>query len=77
MFDPQYRRHGIATAALTGLIDYLKTHGNQRIFTQTWSGNERMVALAQKLGFTEYRREDGIRKVRGSTYDGLTFELMR
>lgn len=77
VFDPQYRRHGIATAALTGLIDYLKAHGSQRIFTQTWSGNERMVALAQKLGFAEYRRKDGIRQVRGGVYDGLTFELMR
>lgn len=77
VFDPQYRRHGIATAALTGLIDYLKAHGSQRIFTQTWSGNERMIALAQKLGFAEYRRKDGIRQVRGGVYDGLTFELMR
>ena len=59
-----------------GLIDYLKAHGNQRIFTQTWSGNERMIALAQKLGFAEYRRKDGIRQVRGGVYDGLTFELM-
>lgn len=77
VFDPQHRRHGIATAALTGLIDYLKAHGSQRIFTQTWSGNERMIALAQKLGFAEYRRKDGIRQVRGDIYDGLTFELMR
>lgn len=77
VFDPQYRRRGIASMALTGFIDYLKAHGSQRIFTQTWSGNERMIALAQKLGFAEYRRKDGIRQVRGDTYDGLTFELMR
>ena len=43
VFDPQYRRRGIASMALTGFIDYLKAHGSQRIFTQTWSGNERMT----------------------------------
>ena len=77
VFDPQNRRRGIATTALAGLIDYLEAHSSQRIFTQTWSGNERMIALAQKLGFAEYRRKDGIRQVRGGIYDGLTFELMR
>ena len=77
VFDPQYRRRGIASMALTGFIDYLKAHGSQRIFTQTWSGNERMIALAQKLGFAEFRRKDGIRQVRGGIYDGLTFELTR
>ena len=77
VFGLQNRRRGIASMALTGFIDYLKAHGSQRIFTQTWSGNERMIALAQKLGFAEHRRKDGIRQVRGSAYDGLTFELMR
>lgn len=76
IFDPEDRRHGIAAKALTVFIGYLKSRGSQRIFTQTWSGNERMIGLARKLGFVEYRRKVGIRSVRGGSYDGLTFELI-
>jgi RimJ/RimL family protein N-acetyltransferase len=50
-------------------------HGESEIYIQTWSGNERMIHIAQKIGFEEYRRKIGIRSVRGGTYDGLTFKL--
>lgn len=67
------RRKGYAAAALTLYIKYLQSCGHAKIYTQTWSGNFRMIALAEKLGFVEYRRKPDLRTVRGERYDGLTF----
>ena len=50
-------------------------NGERGIYTQTWSGNVRMIGLAEKLGFEEYRRKKGLRTVAGKPYDGLTFRL--
>jgi RimJ/RimL family protein N-acetyltransferase len=43
----------------------------------TWSGNVRMVRVAEKCGFSLTNREVGKREVRGGRYDGLTFALTR
>ena len=56
-------------------IGYLRQQGVDDIYLQTWSGNERMIHIAQKMGFAEHRRKAGIRTVRGKSYDGLTFRL--
>ena len=56
-------------------IKYLIDKGIDDIYTQTWSGNERMVHIAEKIGFEEYRRKKEFRLVRGKKYDGLTFRL--
>ncbi len=69
------RGKGCALEALTLFVDYLIASGKTDIYTQTWSGNSRMIALAQKLGFYECCRKTGIRLVRGEKYDGLTFKL--
>lgn len=69
------RGKGCAVEALTLFIDYLVANGISDIFTQTWSGNTRMIRLANKLGFYECKRKPGIRAVRGEKYDGLTFKL--
>lgn len=69
------RRKGYAYGAMRLFIDYLLKHGETDIYTQTWSGNMRMLGLADKLGFEEYRRKPKIRTVRGEKYDGLTFRL--
>lgn len=71
------RGKGCASHALCLFIDYLTEHGESDIYTQTWSGNTRMIRLAEKLGFEECRRKKGIRSVRGQNYDGLTFKLDR
>lgn len=47
------------------------------IHCETWSGNLRMIALANKCGFTEVKREKNKREVNGKLYDGLTFKLTR
>lgn len=67
------RGKGLATHALRLFMAYLRSLGFDELYTQTWSGNERMIQLAEKLGFTECCRKPEIRTVRGQQYDGLTF----
>lgn len=75
--DPAYWNGGWGAQALAAFIRYHLEGGYTDLYTQTWSGNARMIALAEKLGFRECRRKEGIRQVRGGTYDGLTFRLDR
>lgn len=69
------RGKGLATHALRLFMAYLHSLGFDELYTQTWSGNERMIRLAEKLGFTECCRKPEIRTVRGQRYDGLTFQI--
>lgn len=69
------RGKGYAFSALCLFIRYLLGCGETEIYTQTWSGNVRMIALAEKIGFEEYRRKKDYRTVSGKKYDGLTFRL--
>lgn len=73
--DPAYWDGGWGAQALCAFIRYHLDGGYAGLYTQTWSGNARMIALAEKLGFRECRRKAGIRQVRGGVYDGLTFRL--
>lgn len=73
--EPAYWSGGWGTQALSAFIHHWLDAGFNNIYTQTWSGNVRMIGLAKKLGFVEVEREPGIRQVRGGTYDGLTFKL--
>lgn len=75
--EPAYWNGGWGAQALAAFIRYHLDGGYTELYTQTWSGNVRMTALAEKLGFRECRRKEGIRQVRGETYDGLTFRLDR
>ena len=70
------RRKGYAYAALTLFMEHLfKTR--DILYTQTWSGNMRMISLAEKLGFKEVRRLKDLREVNGEKYDGLTFAITK
>ncbi|GAA0124762.1 GNAT family protein [Clostridium sp. CTA-19] len=72
----EFRNKKLGEAAFSLFISYvLKSKQSLDIYTQTWSGNERMIGLAKKCGFKEVNREINIRKVRGNLYDGLTFKL--
>lgn len=73
--DVSSRRKGYATAAWDLFIHYLLHHGIQNIYTQTWSGNTRVIGLMMNLGFEECCRKHGLRTVRGELYDALTFSL--
>ncbi len=75
--DSAYWSGGWGSQALAAYIQYHLDAGYTNLYTQTWSGNFRMVGLAEKLGFRECGRKAGIRQVRGKTYDGITFRLDR
>lgn len=75
--DSAYWSGGWGTQALTAYLLYHLSEGYTRLYTQTWSGNLRMVGLAEKLGFRECRRKVGFRQVRGELYDSMTFQLDR
>lgn len=75
--DREAQGNGYAYQALCAFINYLLEQGEQEIYTQTWSGNERMIHIAERLGFEECRRKAGIRLVGENRYDGLTFRLNR
>ena len=73
--EESVRGKGLATHALRLFMGYLRTLGFTELYTQTWSGNVRMIKLAKKLGFTECDRESKECTVRGQQYDGLTFRI--
>lgn len=73
--DLSSRRKGYATYSWKLFIQYLINNGIKGIYTQTWSGNERVIGLIKKLGFEECSREYNLRTVRGQLYDALTFKL--
>ena len=56
-------------------MNYYFDSGVDELYTQTWSGNVRMIRCAEKLGFVECNRNVGTREVDGQKYDGLTFRL--
>ena len=65
----------LGTNALCAFIRYYADHECKEIYTQTWSGNVRMIRVAEKLGFQECNRVKEEREVDGHKYDGLTFML--
>lgn len=69
------RRKGYATEAWCLYIKYLLDKGIKDIYTQTWSGNFRVIGLMEKIGFVECNRVKDFRMVREKLYDGLTFKL--
>ena len=69
--------HGIGTNALRAFMNYYFESGVTELYTQTWSGNTRMIRCGSKLGFAECNRYIGIREIEGKTYDALTFRLER
>ena len=71
--EPDLCGKGVGTKALSAFMDYYFENGENELYTQTWSGNIRMIRCAEKLGFAECRRNVGTREVNGKKYDGLTF----
>ena len=69
---------GLGSEAFRLWIGCLFTHYDLvAVRTATWSGNARMLRVAEKCGFVLVERNVGSREVRGETYDGLSFELTR
>lgn len=75
--EPDVWGHGIGTNALRAFMNYYFENGMEELYTQTWSGNVRMLRCAEKLGFVECNRNVGSREVDGKKYDGLTFRATK
>ena len=73
--DDRYWGRGYGTIALEAWLSYLLEHDVPELYLQTWSGNERMIHVAEKLGFVECSRRIGLREWQGNRYDALTFRL--
>lgn len=73
--DESVRGRGIGTTAIKKYLKYFKRLGYTKIYTQTWSGNTRMIHVAEKLGFKEINRFKEIRIVNRKKYDALTFVI--
>ena len=73
--EPDVWGNCIGTNALRAFMNYYFENGLDELYTQTWSGNVRMLRCAEKLGFLECNRNVGTREVDGQKYDGLTFRL--
>lgn len=77
IYDPDAWGRGYGSEALTLWCDYLFAQGYHRLDMRTWSGNERMMRLAEKLGFRLEARFREARPVDGKRYDGLAYGLLR
>ncbi len=75
ILNDHYWGRGYGTMALEAWLLYLLEHGERELYLQTWSGNGRMIHVAEKLGFTECDRRVGIREWQGRRYDALSFRL--
>ncbi|MBF4561732.1 GNAT family N-acetyltransferase [Microbacterium sp. VKM Ac-2870] len=78
VYDPALRGRGIGTEALRIWTGYLfRTTDAVRLDYSTWSGNERMLAVGRRLGFTEEARFRDAREVRGERYDSVVMGVLR
>lgn len=72
--ETEYWGKGIGTKALTALMEYYRSFGENHFLIETWSGNHRMLGCARKLGFHEVKRTKGTITVNGKTFDELVLE---
>ena len=56
------------------LMDYYRSFGENHFLIETWSGNFRMLGLAEKLGFSEVKRIKDAHNVNGQSYDEIILE---
>ncbi|GAA1925838.1 GNAT family protein [Microbacterium aoyamense] len=78
VYDPALRGRGIGTEALRIWTGYLfATTDVVRLDYATWSGNERMLAVGHRLGFSEEARFRDAREVRGERYDSVVMGVLR
>lgn len=79
IYDPTLWGNGRGTAALSLWCDYLWWAMPElvRLDMRTWSGNEGMMRVAEKLGFQLEARFRKARIVNGQYYDGLGYGVLR
>ncbi|GED51287.1 N-acetyltransferase [Brevibacillus borstelensis] len=78
IYDSRYWSNGYGSEAFQMWIDYLFTHMDTvRLGIGTWSGNERMMRLAERCGMIEEARVRKARIVRGEYYDAIKMGILR
>ncbi|HEU4963949.1 MAG TPA: GNAT family protein [Bacilli bacterium] len=78
IMDSRYWSGGYGTEAFRMWVDYLFAHMDiVRLGLATWSGNERMIGLARKLGMIEEARIRKARIVDGEYYDSVKMGILR
>lgn len=77
--DPAFRRRGLATAAITTLVNYLfDERGHHRLIIDPAADNEAAIACYKKVGFTPVGVMRAYERQRdGSWSDGLLMEMLR
>ncbi len=68
---------GYGAAALAAWLRYRLDHGADDLYLQTWSGNTRMIRVAQKLGFVQCDCRPRLRLWQDKRWDALSFRLDR
>ncbi|MBS7527037.1 GNAT family N-acetyltransferase [Fusibacter paucivorans] len=79
IFNENYWGHGIGYKALKLWIDEILRANEKlvRIGLTTWSGNQRMMALAEKLGLKKEAVYRKARIVKGEYYDSVSYGILR
>lgn len=78
IFEPEYWNGGYGTEALTLWVDYLfSTMPLVRVGITTWSGNQRMMRAAEKIGMTLEGRMRKCRLHEGEYYDSIRMGVLR
>ncbi|RXJ04357.1 N-acetyltransferase [Anaerobacillus alkaliphilus] len=78
IYDPNYWSGGFGTRAIRFLINHLfTTMPLVRVGYTTWSGNERMIKVGEKLGMTMEARLRKCRFYNGEYYDSIRMGLLR
>jgi RimJ/RimL family protein N-acetyltransferase len=68
-----FRSKGLGFEAMNLYIDFIKKTYHSNLIIQTWSGNIKMMKLAEKLGFELIQRVKDLRVVNNQKYDALTY----
>ncbi|WP_101842751.1 GNAT family N-acetyltransferase [Halobacillus sp. Marseille-P3879] len=78
IYDKAYWNGGYGSEAYKLWIDFLFRHTHlHRLGMSTWSGNVRMIKVAEKLGMKEEARIREARKVSDQYYDAVKMGVLR
>lgn len=78
IYDKEYWNGGYGSEAYQLWIDYLFTATDlHRLGMSTWSGNKRMMKVAEKMGMVVEARIRNARIVDGQLYDAIKMGMLR
>jgi RimJ/RimL family protein N-acetyltransferase len=76
--EDEYLNRGFGTEALWLWLDYLFGNSDvHRISLGTWSFNERMMRVAEKVGFTRECRQREMKEWQGEWIDYISYGVLR